>query len=145
VQRSAGGRATRATTIHLTLAFLGDVEDGQVDSLRKLTVRGLRHALPIEQARYWPHNRIIWVGPQRIPDPLADLAAVLDERLRAAAFRTESRQFAAHVTLVRKARAPSELPPLPALRWPIEEFVLARSRLSAAGPDYEVLQRYALT
>jgi 2'-5' RNA ligase len=28
--------------------------------------------------------------------------------------------------------------------WPVWEFVLVRSRLSAGGPDYDVLERFAL-
>jgi len=57
----------------------------------------------------------------------------------------EKRQFAAHITLIRKAREPGALPQLPALRWPVEEFVLARSRLAPEGASYEVVGRFALS
>jgi len=36
------------------------------------------------------------------------------------------------------------LPELPAVSWPVEEFVLVRSRLAAEGPSYEVVGRYPL-
>lgn len=143
-RRATGGRATRAGTIHLTLAFLGNVEAGRLDELRALELRGRRHALPIEQARYWPRNRIVWAGPEELPSALGRLAKDLKEILEKRGFRTEMRDFAAHVTLIRNARAPQALPPLPRLHWPVEEVVLVESRPADAGRAYEVLQRYAL-
>lgn len=144
-QRSTGGRVTRADTIHLTLAFLGEVDEASVPGLKGLSVKAERHSLPMEQARYWPHNRIVWAGPLETPGPLGALAVALASELKAKGFRTESRSFKSHVTLIRKAREPGELLPLPPVNWPVEEFVLVRSRLSAAGPRYEVIERVALS
>jgi 2'-5' RNA ligase len=101
--------------------------------------------LPIEQARCWPHNRIVWVGPKELPSALGRLAGELKEILEQKNFRTEKREFAAHVTLIRKARAGDALPPPPRVRWPVDEVVLVESRPAGAGRHYEVLQRYALT
>ena len=56
----------------------------------------------------------------------------------------ETRAFQAHVTLIRKAREPRELPPLPAIEWPVGEFVLVRSALSREGSSYETIERFAL-
>lgn len=143
-QRACGGRVTRADTIHLTLAFLGETDEKRLVELRSVSGKGGRHALPIEQAGYWPHNRIVWVGPQEIPGFLLSVAENLKKELESRGFRTEKRPFAAHITLIRKARDPGALPSLPAVDWPVTEFVLVRSRLAAAGPGYEVLQRFAL-
>jgi RNA 2',3'-cyclic 3'-phosphodiesterase len=141
-----GGRVTRAETIHLTLAFLGEVDDQKIQTAISAghAAAGQAHALPIEQARYWEHNRIVWVGPHEIPAPLAALAADLKGLLVREGFALEQRAFAAHVTLIRKARAPRALPALPALEWPVEEFALVRSQLSNEGSRYEVLERFAL-
>jgi 2'-5' RNA ligase len=143
-QRRTGGRATRAEAIHLTLAFLGDVEEGRLEELRMLEITGKRHDLPIEQARYWPRKRIAWAGPLELPLALAGIAKELGRTLEQRSFRTEKRAFAAHVTLIRNARAPEALPPLPRVYWPVAEIALVRSRLSPAGPDYAIVQRYAL-
>ena len=75
---------------------------------------------------------------------MALLAADLRSRLQEEGFEPEKRPFAVHVTLLRKARDPGELPPLPAVEWPVKEFVLVRSTLSAGGSSYEVLERFAL-
>ena len=131
-QRACGGRATRTETIHLTLAFLGDADPDEARATAE-AVRLPGCTMCIEQARYWPHNRIVWVGPREAPGALGALAQALGE----------SRRFAAHVTLLRSARL-ATLPPLPALEWPVREFVLVSSTLSAGGPSYETLGRYAL-
>jgi 2'-5' RNA ligase len=93
---------------------------------------------------YWTHNRILWVGPQRTSAPMQRLARELGKALRRAGFALERRPFAAHVTLIRKLRAPRALPPLPRVEWPVDEFVLVRSVLSKEGPRYAVLERFAL-
>jgi 2'-5' RNA ligase len=107
-------------------------------------VRGARHELPIEQAHYWPHNRIVWAGPRETPPALAALADDLARALGRAGFELEDRAFSAHVTLLRRARVRHALPPPPAVSWPVEAFALVRSDLSAEGASYSVLRRFAL-
>jgi 2'-5' RNA ligase len=142
----SGGRLTRPESIHLTLAFLGEVAEARVeDAIRAArSVRGARHALPIERAKVWAHNRVGWVGPERTPLALTDLTDSLRERLLAEGFAIESRPFAAHVTLLRNAGKSSRLPLLPAVDWPVDEFTLVRSRLSQKGSSYEILGRFSL-
>lgn len=132
-RRDCGGRATPVERIHLTLAFLGEADAEAAKRLAQ-TIRLPRCGFLLERSRYWAHNRIVWVGPAETPPALAALAAALGERDR----------FAAHVTLVRKARIPRALPALPAMDWPVDEFTLVSSVPGPAGPAYEVLGRYAL-
>jgi 2'-5' RNA ligase len=133
-QRACGGRATREDHIHLTLAFLGDADPSVAASTAR-AAPGEATSLPLEIARYWKRNRIVWVGPMKAPPTLVALARALGE----------GRGFAAHVTLIRKAREPRcPLPPLPALAWPVAEFALMSSRLEPEGPAYEVLERFPL-
>lgn len=139
-----GGRATRAQAIHLTLAFLGEIEERLAAELGSLAADGGRCSLPIEQARHWARTRIVWAGPNETPAPLQVLVEQLASQLAQRNFTTEKRPFAAHVTLIRKARRPGELPELPEVDWPVREYVLVRSQLSAEGPRYEVLERYRL-
>ena len=141
-----GGRVTRAETIHLTLAFLGDVAVTRgadaVAAARR--VEAPAHAFAIEEARYWAHNRIVWVGPRETPVSLGTLAEGLRSELEASGFALERRAFAAHVTLIRKARAPAAPLEPPAVQWPVREFVLVRSMPASEGASYEVLERFPL-
>ena len=145
-QVRTGGKVTGAASIHLTLAFLGEVAEERIaDAIRAArNVRGTRHRLPIERAKIWRHNRIAWVGPEETPAALDALVQSLHEQLRAQGFGIEARPFAAHVTLVRKAAKTARLPPLPVLDWPVDEFTLVRSKLSSKGSGYEILGRFEL-
>jgi 2'-5' RNA ligase len=137
------GRRTAAEKIHLTLAFLGAVSPDKALAAAG-RVRGQRHDVPIEKAQYWRHNRIVWAGPRATPAPLKALVESLQLALYKAEYILERRPFAAHVTLLRSAPPPGELPPLPEVEWPVDEFTLVRSANSSKGSVYEVVQRFPL-
>lgn len=139
----SGGRLTSEDKIHLTLAFLGDV-DAQRAIAAAQRVHASAHELPIEKARYVRANEMIWVAPRETPPLLKALFDSLSAELQREQFILERRPFAAHVTLIRKARGTRSLPALPAVEWPVREFVLVRSALSSSGSAYEPLERFAL-
>jgi RNA 2',3'-cyclic 3'-phosphodiesterase len=143
VQRQTGGRVIDEAKIHLTLAFLGDAEPALAIAAGR-RVKARAHGLPMEQARYWRANDVVWAGPRDLPASLKALHADLSTELRREHFVLEERPFAAHVTLIRKARAPKALPPLPPVDWPVNEFALVGSSLSPKGPAYESLERFSL-
>jgi RNA 2',3'-cyclic 3'-phosphodiesterase len=142
-QRRTGGRATEEAKIHLTLAFLGDADAAKAIKAGG-RVGASAHALPIEQARFWRENRIVWAGPRETPLPLKALHQSLTAQLELEQFTPEKRPFAAHVTLIRKARPGEPLPRLPRVDWPVREFLLVRSALSSKGAAYEPLERFPL-
>lgn len=141
-----GGRITREDTIHLTLAFLGDVAGDRVVALIDCArrVRGKPFDLRLDEGRWWEHNGIVWAGPREMTEPLRDLAGQLDEVLMGGGFRTEKRDFKAHVSLVRRAANGAVLPAFEPVEWHANEFVLVRSSLAAGGPAYATLSRFSL-
>ena len=141
VHALGGGRKIPVDHIHLTLAFLGQAEPQRAVAAAR-RVNGTPHRLPIEHARYV--NHMVWVGPHEMPAALAGLQTRLAMELFREEFILERRPFAAHVTLIRKARG-SVLPALPAIDWPVNEFVLMSSSLSPRGPTYTHLERFSLT
>lgn len=144
-RRATGGKPTAQEKIHLTLAFLGEADPQRAaDAARR--VRAAAHELPIEQARYVPQNQMVWVQPRETPQELKLLFERLSMELYREEFILERRPFAAHVTLIRKARraALPPLPPPPMVAWPVREFMLVRSALSPKGAGYEPVQRFPL-
>jgi len=133
------GRATPVDKIHLTLAFLGGVEPAKLAAAAK-KVQAQAFELPVDTAKYWRDNHIVWVGPREMPEGLRVLVERLHFALYRAEFILERRAFAAHVTLLRKARKPAAIEPLPKLEWPVREFALVNS----AGGAYKVVERFAL-
>ena len=143
VRNESGGKLTPVENVHLTLAFLGEADPGAAIGAAR-AVEGRRQALPVDAARYVKRNRMVWVGPATPPAPLHALAADLHASLRRAGFALEERPFAAHVTLIRNARRPAAIPPLPSVSWPVEEFLLISSRTSPTGSVYSPVERFAL-
>lgn len=141
-QRATRGKTTAEEKIHLTLAFLGEADSTRAVAAAR-RVSGTRHSLPIEEARYVRENQMVWVRPRETPAALTSLFERLSMELYREEFILERRPFAAHVTLIRKARR-ANLPALPAVQWPVTEFLLVRSALSSKGASYEPLERFTL-
>jgi 2'-5' RNA ligase len=145
-QAVAGGRAMRRDTLHLTLAFLGDVSPEMFDRALSVadTVPGQGFNLLLDRLECWRHNHIVWAGASVLPPAAVELAEGLTSALRAAGFSLDRRAFAAHVTLLRNARCPEVLAQPGAIVWPARDFVLVESKLSPQGARYEVVGRWAV-
>jgi len=144
IQRVAGGRATRAESIHLTLAFLGDCDAGRLDELKAAAARVPMRPfeLVLDEAGFWNHNRIAWAGAKAVPPELDTLVAGLRTVLAEAQFAFDAKPFVPHLTLVRKARPGCAMPMLEPIRWPVTGFALVRSVMRAEGSDYRVAARW---
>jgi 2'-5' RNA ligase len=152
-QAHCGGRPMRRDTLHLTLAFLGEVDDAgfaaalaAADEVAAATdtSAGTAAALTIDRLACWKHNHIVWAGCDEVPPPLADLASRLAVALRGRGFRLDSRPFAAHVTLLRNARCGAEPAAPQPFEWRVADFVLVESHLGADGARYEIVGRWPL-
>lgn len=142
-----GGRRMRADTLHMTLAFLGEVAPARVDCALRAG-EGLAgqpaFAMSIDQVGCWRHNRIVWCGPQAFPAALGGIAGLLGQRLTAEGFRLDKRPFAAHATLLRNADCTRPAPAFEAFEWKVGEIVLVESSLAAAGARYAIVERWPL-
>ena len=145
-----GGRPTRLDTIHLTLAFLGDVP---VSALPDLCALGRRvqagsFSLSLDRIAYWAHNHVLWTGCRAMPEGLTDLHGRLHAALGEGGYPVDppGRHFTPHVTLVRNLdlAESSNLPPLPSLAWHCASFVLVQSVLTPEGPNYRVIEAFPL-
>jgi 2'-5' RNA ligase len=144
LHRALGGKLTRPDSVHLTLLFLGDVAQSRLAALHRIgeVVRFAPFSMQIDTAQCWRHNDIAWVGPRRMPPELPQLVGQLEVTASEAGFAFDRRPYAAHVTLVRKAKCRRlDLAPID-VQWPVSEFVLVRSRLQPEGSRYEVIGRW---
>jgi RNA 2',3'-cyclic 3'-phosphodiesterase len=140
-----GGRRMRAETLHITLAFLGSTPVEQLDPLIASadTIEAGAFELILDQAGYWRHNRIGWLGASQTPPQHVELVSKLNTTLRAAGFAVDARPHVPHVTLLRNT-AGGELPACTAVFWPVSDFVLVTSRTEADGAHYEAIRRWPL-
>jgi len=140
------GRRTRMETIHLTLAFLGEVGPERIDDLLALAgeIRVPAFGFNLTRFGWWPHNRIVWAAPDETPAELTMLVDALRESLLGAGFRFDTKPFVPHVTLLRKADCRKKQLPAGEVGWRVEDFVLVRSVPGESGSAYEVLGRWPL-
>ena len=140
-----GGKLTHADSVHLTLVFLGEVGPEQLPRLqtRASSVRFAPFVLCIDRAGCWRHNSIGWVAPQQTPAQLQHLVDALESALGEEGFEFDHRAYAAHITLLRKARCAPMEAKVPAIEWPVREFVLMRSELHSQGSRYSTIGRWA--
>ncbi|MCL4757405.1 MAG: RNA 2',3'-cyclic phosphodiesterase [Rhodocyclaceae bacterium] len=146
IRAECGGRAMRRETLHLTLAFLGEVARTDLERLRAVgdLVSGEPFRFVIDRVGGWAHNRIVWAGTSEPPQPLRALAQSLIGHLAAAGFPTEQRKFTPHVTLVRKAVHRCEARAIEGCGWDVGRFVLVESTLGAEGAHYRVIGEWQL-
>jgi len=144
IHRVAGGRVTGPESIHMTLAFLGDCDADRLGALKAAAarVRVRPFELVLDEAGFWKHNRIAWVGAKGISAALGALVEELRAALADAQFAFDPRPFVPHVTLVRKAQPGFAMPALDPIRWPVDGFALVRSVMKPAGSDYLVESRW---
>ena len=142
-----GGRPMAESTLHLTLAFLGEVAGERLATLHTLVerVETQPFRLRLDCLGFWPHNRIVWAGCKRMDPALEALATRLADVLREGGYSLEKRRFVPHLTLLRKVPSdPVELPAMMPVEWDCERFVLVGSELKPQGPGYREIAGWPL-
>ena len=135
-----GGRPTRPENLHVTLAFLGSVEEARVAEVERAagTVRPRACPLILDQPGYWKHNRIAWAGASVVPPGLEALVSGLRGILAKSQIRFDAKSFVSHVTLLREAREPRAMPALAPIEWRLDGFALVQSVTLPQGSRYEI-------
>jgi len=141
---ACGGRLTRPENLHVTLAFLGSVEDAGVAEVERAASEVAPRAatLVLDRPGYWKHNRIAWAGASVVPPETRAMVAELRGALARSQIGFDLKGFVSHVTLLRDAREPKAMPALEPIRWKVDGFALVRSLTLPRGSRYEVLKAW---
>ena len=134
-------RWTPAAQWHLTLAFLGEIDEGVLTDLETRLARAAHRHPPLELAlggagRFG--DRVLWTRV-RAPDRLRALAASVTAAARRVRIDVDDRPYRPHLTLARGRPGADLRPVVEALRgftgtpWTADALHLVRSRLGA-GP-----------
>ena len=148
-------RWVRPENIHLTLKFLGNVQEETLGNLgaaleetcagHKAFDIGLVRLGAFPSAR---RARILWIGVDAGSDQLRALAADLESALIPLGFEREKRAFTPHLTLGRVRSRPVNFDGLPTtigdLRFRVWHIELIESTLSREGATYRTIQAFAL-
>ena len=140
------GRIVPAQNLHITLAFLGDVDAEQRLCAEQVAsrIKGDQFSMQMERVGHWRRPQVVWLGPKETPEALQELAAQLNQGLVKCGFPVEKRAFKAHMTLMRRAsRSPGRVM-FDSIGWKVDRFVLVKSNLTPKGAQYEVVEEWSL-
>ena len=144
--------------LHLTLHFLGEIDDARWPALRDAVAPPLDAGPPRLALGLWgtfpPHgpSRVIWMGVTAGAEGLAAAHAELGARLQAVGLVPDARPFSPHLTVGRvKDPAPASwrdavlaAPPPAAFSCRVDHATLVQSRLAHDGPTYLAQARTVL-
>ncbi|WP_312157436.1 RNA 2',3'-cyclic phosphodiesterase [Pantoea piersonii] len=142
------GRPIVAANLHLTLAFLGEVKSETAQKLQQLAARIQQPAfdLDLDDAGHWPRPRVVWLGCQRPPRGLLQLADLLRAQAARHGCAQSAQPFHPHVTLLRDAAARIALPPRGFhWRFRVDHFSLFSSQYARGRTRYQALASWPLT
>jgi RNA 2',3'-cyclic 3'-phosphodiesterase len=151
--------------IHLTLAFLGELTDEQLASVRDATMHTVRQCASFSYSLsglgiFGSPRRpsVIWIGITEPSELLLRVHRVLNTELLQRGFSVDTRPFSPHFTLAR-VKVPLSIDEQRSLRdllagdqrgivttqsFSAEQLIVVKSELLSTGAHYSVLNSYKL-
>lgn len=141
--RLSGGRPTAKRNLHITVAFVGAVdEDGLERAATVPPVATGAFELVLDLLGHWRESRVLWLAPSVVPPELTALERELWVGLVARGFEREPRIYRPHLTIARRARAVDEA--IAPVRWSAAALTLVESVPLPRGVHYEPLREWPL-
>ena len=141
--------------LHLTMKFLGAVDDLQLAKLTQALERTAREISPfklqIAEPGVFPSSgkaRILWLGIKDEPGNLGKLSRILETECESKGFAKEKRNFKAHLTLARLKEKSTELvethlkESFEPVEFCVSEIVIYQSELRPTGSVYSVISKH---
>jgi len=147
VADARGGRPTSESNLHLTLAFLGEIDVAKADRLQEAGLRATSEvpafALTLDRLGGTSLG-LAWVEPTVVPKALRCLHDRIVPLLEAAAILVDRRRFRPHVTLARRCvQAPSRADLVP-VSWTVTQLSLVASTTAPGGSIYKEVAAWPL-
>lgn len=146
--------------IHLTLKFLGEINQEQLDNITRvlgqvcLSKKCFRMRLSAVGAfPKMDFPRVIWVGVEKGASETSEIAAQLEEGISILGIPKEKRPFSSHITIGRVrsylnkdklVNGLKKMEPLEGKEFAVTKLTLFKSTLTPIGPAYEALKAASL-
>ncbi len=136
---------TLAENWHITLAFIGPVEDELVPKIIAMTmpVRMPTISLVFDQLAYWHKAKVLCLTCSQPELAAANLVTHLSTLLAALNIKLDTRPYCPHLTLARHIREQPTAVFKP-ITWDADQFALMESVSSPDGVVYRPLQFWQL-
>ena len=141
------GRRTPPENLHITLVFLGNVQEqdipGLVDAAGRLRIS--RFPLQISRFGWWKRAKAAWLAPETTPVQLLELVGQLNRLSTSAGLPVDERDYSPHLTIARKVVRPVNAQQFEPITWDVRKFCLVESVTRQQGAKYRVMQPWALS
>lgn len=109
--------STPPDNYHMTLAFYGEIQSGQIEALAEHLDAAIKKLNPpmfqlsLDELSYWPHKNMLWLCPKVWPQALEDLANKQRQIGTKFGVKKSTRKYLPHISLARNLIAPpADLP-----------------------------------
>lgn len=146
VVRDSGGRIIPARNFHVTVAFVGEVLQSDVQTViaAGAATSSAAFTLTLDRVDTLPGSDILVLTGPNVPAELVALVEGLRFNLLNNQIKLKRKIFRPHVTLARNLPRRRPVQKIEAVEWPVEEFVLIDSTVTRSGSEYQVLKRWPL-
>ncbi|MCX5702566.1 MAG: RNA 2',3'-cyclic phosphodiesterase [Candidatus Omnitrophica bacterium] len=150
--------------IHLTLKFLGEVDESKLEKIGEILETLKADKTPfymrLSSVGAFPktnYPRVIWAGIDKGDTETKEIAKFLEEKIAKLGIPAEDRPFSSHITigrvksglnregLVKKLNESVNHFAKANLEFQVEKITLFKSTLTPKGPVYEILKEVSLT
>jgi len=150
-QLPCAGKPVPPGNFHITLAFIGALNDAAIERLCGSVDDWMAHTpvsgttLRLDCTGYWHKPGIYWLGAESCPGQLSALARKLKSLAGAVGAKHDRNPFQPHITLYRRCHeAPLAPTQSPSIVLSYQHFALFESRQGKGGVSYHVLQDWEL-
>ena len=158
-ETGANVKLVEPKNIHITLKFLGDIEEYLIDEIGKIMKDAVKETKPfniqLKGTGVFPNTnyiKVIWIGIEH-GDPVGAIAYKIDEQLAKIGFKKERRGFSPHLTIARVRSAKNKEKLVQVIEkyndvefadLQIDLIELKKSDLTPKGPVYTTLKEIKL-
>lgn len=144
--RRSRGRVIPSQNLHVTLAFIGEVQRTRLQDLLEAGAgtRGSPFDLELDRIETWRGSRLLCLTASSPPAELSGLVGSLRNRLLEHDFRLKNEEFRPHVTLARDMPRRQPDTQIEPIIWSVREIALVDSQTGSNGSVYTVIRTWAL-
>jgi len=144
--KSADLKKVKRNNLHVTLVFLGHVDDKAEAEIKqkadRISIQPF--TLCFDQLTFWKKPKILCLTTQQYDSQLIKLVNALNTMVEQCGIKGDKQSYHPHVTLARKASKSIVLDIEP-IHWQAQSFCLLESCSTPDGVVYQLVQQWKLS
>jgi len=99
-------RLLKKSNLHITLEFLGEVAEDDLQQLveKSSCIQAQSFEIELTRIGWWRKPGVLWIGTHHIPEQLIHLVESIKQIVEQQGLETDKRPYEPHVTIARKVK-----------------------------------------